>query len=189
MRNGLLDIFNLRTNSFERWQGNAGELAASPDDQNSAGEIAILTDLNTNEGARESLDCDVSDDAKNEGDAEPDENVRRAEISKSNLYLALPDNKEIIENWRTEGWTKVATSLLLSIDPATRLSQNSKAHKQLKPTQRLLQALSKVRTFIQGTLNVEDIYSFIEIKVKNVSRLEIEKLKLEASSSYSNETI
>ena len=36
---------------------------------------------------------------------------------------------------------------------------------------------------------MEDIYSFIEIKVKNVSRLEIEKLKLEASSSYSNETI
>ena len=39
------------------------------------------------------------------------------------------------------------------------------------------------------TPNVEDIYSFIEIKVKDVCRLEIDKLKLEASSSYSNETI
>ena len=36
---------------------------------------------------------------------------------------------------------------------------------------------------------MQDIYSFIEIKVKDVCRLEIEKLKLEASSSYSNETI
>ena len=45
------------------------------------------------------------------------------------------------------------------------------------------------QTFIQGTPHVEDIYSFIEIKGKDVCRLEIEKLKLEASSSYSNETI
>ena len=36
---------------------------------------------------------------------------------------------------------------------------------------------------------VDDIYSFIEIKVKEVCRLEIEKLKQEASTSYSNETI
>ena len=34
-----------------------------------------------------------------------------------------------------------------------------------------------------------DIYSFIEIKVKEVCRLEIEKLKQEAITSYSDETI
>ena len=90
MRNRLLDIFNLKTNSFQRRQDNGGELAVSPDDQNFADEIALLTDLNTNEGALESLDCDVSDDAENEADAELDEYVRRSEISKSNLHLALP---------------------------------------------------------------------------------------------------
>ena len=36
---------------------------------------------------------------------------------------------------------------------------------------------------------MDDIYSFIEIKVKEVCRLEIENLKQEASASYSNETI
>ena len=138
MRNRLLDIFNLRRNSFQKRQDNGGEHAASPDDQNLEDEIAILIDLNTNEGALESLDCDVSDDAENEGDAEPDESVRRAEISKSNQHMALPDNREI------------------------------------------------------SSLKIEElkaIYSFIEIKVKYVCRLEIERLKLEASSSYSNETI
>ena len=41
----------------------------------------------------------------------------------------------------------------------------------------------------QDNPRVDDIYSFIEIKVKEVCRLEIEKLKQEASTSYSNETI
>ena len=36
---------------------------------------------------------------------------------------------------------------------------------------------------------MDDIYSFIEIKVKEVCHLKIEKLKQEASTSYSNETI
>ena len=51
------------------------------------------------------------------------------------------------------------------------------------------QSPAKGQTFIQDTPKVDDIYSFIEIKVKEVCRLEIEKLKLEASTSYSNETI
>ena len=38
-------------------------------------------------------------------------------------------------------------------------------------------------------LRVDDIYPFIEIKVKEFCHLEIEKLKQEASTSYSNETI
>ena len=41
----------------------------------------------------------------------------------------------------------------------------------------------------QDNPRVDDIYSFIEIKVKEVCRLEIEKLKQEASTSYSSETI
>ena len=49
----------------------------------------------------------------------------------------------------------------------------------MKPTQRLLQALSTRK--ISNPL--------LEIKVKDICRLEIEKLKLEASSSYSNEAI
>ena len=41
----------------------------------------------------ESIDWDVSEDTESE--AEPNENLRRAEISKSDLHMALPDNKEI----------------------------------------------------------------------------------------------
>ena len=95
MRNRLLDIFNLRPNSFQRRQDNGSELVVSPVDQNSADEIALRTDPNTNQSALESLDCDVSDVAENEGDADPDENVRKEEIGNSNLHMALPDNREI----------------------------------------------------------------------------------------------
>ena len=95
MRNRLLDIFNLRTNSFQRRQDNGSELVVSPVDQNSADEIALRTDPNTNQSALESLDCDVSDVAENEGDAEPDESVRKEEIGNSNLHMAVPDNREI----------------------------------------------------------------------------------------------
>ena len=52
-----------------------------------------------------------------------------------------------------------------------------------------IESPAKGQAFIQDFLKVDDIYSFIEIKVKEVCRLEIEKLKLEASTSYSNETI
>ena len=41
----------------------------------------------------------------------------------------------------------------------------------------------------QDNLTVDDIYSSIEIKVKEVCHLEIEKRKQEASTSYPNETI
>ena len=41
----------------------------------------------------------------------------------------------------------------------------------------------------QDNPRVDDIYSFIEIKVKEVCRLEIEKLKQKVGTSYSNETI
>ena len=48
---------------------------------------------------------------------------------------------------------------------------------------------AKGQTFIQDIPKVDDIHSFIDIKVKEVCRLEMEKLKPEASTSYSNETI
>ena len=41
----------------------------------------------------ESIDRDVSEDET--ADAEPNENLTRAETSKSDLHLALPDNKDI----------------------------------------------------------------------------------------------
>ena len=52
MRNRLLDVFNLRTNSFQRRQENGREPCASLNRRNSADEICILTDLNNNEGAQ-----------------------------------------------------------------------------------------------------------------------------------------
>ena len=52
-----------------------------------------------------------------------------------------------------------------------------------------IESPAKGQTFIQDTPKVGDIYSFIEIEVKEVCRLEIQKLKIEASTSYSNETI
>ena len=198
MRNRLLDIFNLRTNSFQRREDNGGELAASSDDQDFADEI-ILTDLNTKERALESLDCAVSDDAENECDAEMDENVRRAEISKSNLHLALHDNREIsslkIEELKAEldkrGLKKSGNKSTLDLvhrlrDAIVSEQQSSQA---IETDSMFIASPINGQTFIQGTPHEEDIYSFIEIKVKDVCRLEIEKLKLEASSSYSNKTI
>ena len=41
----------------------------------------------------ESIDRDVREDET--ADAEPNENLTRAETSKSDLHMALPDNKEI----------------------------------------------------------------------------------------------
>ena len=43
----------------------------------------------------ESIDRDVSKDTESEANAEPSENLRRAETSKSDLHVTLPDNKEI----------------------------------------------------------------------------------------------
>ena len=47
----------------------------------------------------ESIDRDVSEDEA--ADAEPNENLTRAETSKSDLHLALPDNKDI-SSWKIE---------------------------------------------------------------------------------------
>ena len=196
MKKRLLDIFNLRTNSFQRRQDNGDELAASPDDQNSA-EVSILTDLNNNEDALESLDCDVGDDAENEGDADLYENVRRAEISKSNLHLALPDNREIlslkIEELKAEldkrGLKKSGNKATLVHRLRDAIISEQHSSQAIETDSTFNESPVNGQTSIQGTPNVQDIYSFIEIKVKDVCRLEIEKLKLEASSSYSNETI
>ena len=43
----------------------------------------------------ESIDRGVSEDAKSEADAEPKINLRRAEISKSDIHMALPHSKEL----------------------------------------------------------------------------------------------
>ena len=154
MRNRLLDIFNLRRNSFQKRQDNGGELAASPDDQNLEDEIAILIDLNTNEGALESLDCDVSDDAENEGDAEPDESVRRAEISKSNQHMALPDNREIsslkIEELKAELDKR---GLKKSGNKSTLVHRLRDA---IVSEQQNSQAIETDSTFIASPINVED---------------------------------
>ena len=50
MRNRLLDVFNLRTNSFQKRQENGGEPCASLNRQNSGDKICVLTDLNNNQG-------------------------------------------------------------------------------------------------------------------------------------------
>ena len=42
---------------------------------------------------KRTIDRDVSEDEA--ADVEPNQNLSRAETSKSNLHLALPDNKEI----------------------------------------------------------------------------------------------
>ena len=146
---------DLRTNSLQKRQDNGGELAASPDDQNLEDEIAILTDLNTNEGAIKSLDCDVSDDAETEGAAEPDESVKRAEISKSNQHLALSDNREIsslkIEELKAEldklGLKKSGNkSTLVHRLPDAIVSE-----------QQISQPIETDSTFIASPINVEDI--------------------------------
>ena len=43
----------------------------------------------------ESIDRGVSEDAESEADAEPKINLRRAEISKSDIYMALPHSGEL----------------------------------------------------------------------------------------------
>ena len=77
----------------------------------------------------ESIDRDVSEDEA--ADAEPNENLRRAETSKSDLHLALPDNKEI-SSLKIE---ELKAKLDKCSDFATPLYQKSEARKQLKPTQ------------------------------------------------------
>ena len=78
----------------------------------------------------ESIDRDVSEDEA--ANAQPNENLRRAETSKSDLHLALPDNKEI-SSLKIE---ELKAKLDKCSDFATPLYRKSEARKQLKPTQR-----------------------------------------------------
>ena len=45
------------------------------------------------------------------------------------------------------------------------------------------------RSCSNNKLIFEDLYSFIEAKVKQICRFEIENLKSEASASYANELV
>ena len=144
----------------------------------------------------ESIDRDVSEDEEDEAaDAEPNENLTRAETSKSDLHLALPDNKDIsslkIEELKAEldkrGLKKSGNKCTL----VQRLRDAIVSEKLGLQTIETDTTFSQIESPANGQDNprVDDIYSFIEIKVKEVCRLEIEKLKQEASTSYSNETI
>ena len=144
----------------------------------------------------ESIDRDVSKDEEDEAaDAEPNENLTRAETSKSDLHLALPDNKDIsslkIEELKAEldkrGLKKSGNKCTL----VQRLRDAIVSEKLGLQTIETDTTFSQIESPANGQDNprVDDIYSFIEIKVKEVCRLEIEKLKQEASTSYSNETI
>ena len=146
------------------------------------------TDADQSLEVLESLDCDVSKDAENEADAEPDENARRAEISKSNLRLALPDNREIsslkIEELKAKldkrGLKKSGNKCTLVQRRREAIVNRFSGSQAIKTNSN---HKSKALSMARHTPNVDDIYSFIEIRVKEVYRLEIEKLKLEASAS------
>ena len=145
----------------------------------------------------ESIDRDVSEDTESE--AEPNENPRRAEISKSDLHMALPDNKEIsslkIEELKAEldkrGLKKSGNkgALVQRLRDAIVSEKLGSQIIETDTTYSQIESPANGQAFIQDTPRVDDIYSFIEIKVKEVCRLEVDKLKLEASTSYSNETI
>ena len=145
----------------------------------------------------ESIDWDVSEDTESE--TEPNENLRRAEISKSDLHVVLPDNKEIsslkIEELKAEldkrGLKKSGNKGTL-VQRLRNVIVSEKLGSQIIETDTTysqIESPANGQAFIQDTPRMDDIYSFIEIKVKEVCRLEVEKLKLEASTSYSNETI
>ena len=147
------------------------------------------TDADQSLEVLESIDRDVSEDEA--ADAEP----KRAETSKSDLHLALPDNKEIsslkIEELKAEldkrGLKKSGNKCTL----VQRLRDAIVSEKLGLQTIETDTTFSQIESPANGQDNprVDDIYSFIEITVKEVCRLEIEKLKQEASTSYSNETI
>ena len=127
-----------------------------------------------------SIDRDVSED---EGaDAEPNENLRRAETSKSDLYLALPDNKEIsslkIEELKAELDKRELNESGNKCTLVQRLSDAIVSEKLGSQTIETDTTFYQIESPANGQDNprVDDIYSFIEIKVKEVSRLEIEKL-------------
>ena len=140
----------------------------------------------------EAIDRDVSEDTESE--AEPNENLRRAEISKSDLHVVLPDNKEIsslkIEELKAEldkrGLKKSGNKGTL-VQRLRNVIVSEKLGSQIIETDTTysqIESPANGQAFIQDTPRMDDIYSFIEIKVKEVCRLEVKKLKLEASTSY-----
>ena len=146
----------------------------------------------------QSIDLDVSEDTESEATTEPNENLRRAETSKSDLHVMLPNNKQIsplkIEELKAEldkrGLKKSSNKCTL----VQRLHDVIVSGKlglqtiETDTTNSQIERPAKGQAFIQDTLRVDDIYSFIEIKVKEVCCLAVEKLKLETSTSYSNVT-
>ena len=111
----------------------------------------------------------------------------------------LPDNKEIsslkIEELNAEldkrGLKKSGNkcTLVQRLPDAIVTRKLGSQTTETDTTYSQIESPVKGQAFIQDTLRVDDIYSFIEIKVKEVCRLEVQKRKLEASTSYSNETI
>ncbi|XP_067041134.1 leucine zipper protein 1-like [Acropora muricata] len=107
--------------------------------------------------------------------------------------MALPDNREIsslkIEELKAEldkrGLKKSGNKSTLVHRLRDAIVSEQQSSQAVESDSTFIASPVNGQTFIQGTPNMEDIYSFIEIKVKDVCRLEIEKLKLEASSSYS----
>ena len=151
------------------------------------------TDTDQSLEVLESIDRDVSEDEA--GDAGPNENPTRAETSKSDLHLALPDNKGIsslkIEELKAELDKRGLTISGNKCTLVQRLRDAIASEKLGSQTIETETTFSQIESPANGQDNprVNDIYSFIEIKVKEVCHLEIEKLKQEAITSYSNETI
>jgi len=92
MRNRLLGVFNLRTNSFQRRQDNDAELAASLNDQNSANEISVLSDSINNEEARHNHSAVVvMPDEHSESQSTSRISTNEIEPSSSNTELGKTD--------------------------------------------------------------------------------------------------
>ena len=123
------------------------------------------TDADQSLQVLESLDCDVSKDAENEADAEPDENARRAEISKSNLRLALPDNREIsslkIEELKAKldkrGLKKSGNKCTLVQRRREAIVNRFSGSQAIKTNSN---HKSKALSMARHTPNVDDIYSY-----------------------------
>ena len=113
------------------------------------------------------------------------------------IHMVPPDHREIsslkIEELKTKldkrGLKKSGNkcTLVQRLRDATETEQLGSQAIESDSTYSQIESPANGQTFIQDTPNVDDIYSFIEIKVKRVCRFEIEKLKLEASTAYSNE--
>jgi len=99
--------------------------------------------------------------------------------------MALPDNREIsslkIEELKAEldkrGLKKSGNKSTLIHRLRDAIVSEQQSSQPVETDSTFIQASAvNGQTFIQGTPNMEDIYSFTEIKVKDVCRLEIESL-------------